>query len=112
MQMNMAYFTGLPGVMARLMRVVQLADDHHRPDPTSAAKTYASDPPGRVRQISDTTKREGNLGPAESIAAAWGPGIGAEIMGRNKFRPATGPWPDDGWLGWWGEEPVFRTPAS
>ena len=26
---------------------------------------------------------DGNFGPAEAIAAAWGAGIGAEIMGRN-----------------------------
>ena len=25
-------------------------------------------------------------------------------MGRNKFRPTTGPWPEDGWRGWWGED--------
>lgn len=45
----------------------------------------------------------------ESIAAAWGTGIGADIMGRNMFRPSTGPWPEDGWRGWWGEEPPFGT---
>lgn len=54
---------------------------------------------------------DGQFGPDEAIAAAWGPGIGAEIMGRNKFRPTTGPWPEDGWRGWWGEEPPFRTPC-
>jgi hypothetical protein len=32
-------------------------------------------------------------------------------MGRNKFRPTTGPWPEDGWRGWWGEDPPFRTPC-
>lgn len=37
--------------------------------------------------------------------------IGAEIMGRNKFGPQRGPWPDDGWRGWWGEEPPFHTPV-
>lgn len=47
----------------------------------------------------------------ESIAAAWGSGIGADIMGRNMYRPATGPWPQDGWRGWWGEEPPFGTPC-
>ena len=31
-------------------------------------------------------------------------GIGAEIMGRNKFGPVRGPWLDDEWRGWWGEE--------
>jgi dihydrofolate reductase len=51
------------------------------------------------------------LGPDEAIASAWGAGIGAEIMGRNKFRPTTGPWPDDGWPGWWGEESPFHTPC-
>ena len=54
---------------------------------------------------------DGNVGPDEAIASAWGTGIGAEIMGRNKFRPTTGPWPQDGWRGWWGEEPAFRTPC-
>jgi dihydrofolate reductase len=54
---------------------------------------------------------DGMLGPDEAIASAWGTAIGAEIMGRNKFRPTTGPWPDDGWRGWWGEEPPFHTPC-
>lgn len=47
----------------------------------------------------------------ESIAAAWGKGVGADIMGRNLFRPTTGPWPHDGWRGWWGEEPPFGGPC-
>ena len=47
----------------------------------------------------------------ESIAAAWSSGIGADIMGRNMFRPTVGPWPDDAWRGWWGEEPPFGTPC-
>ncbi|AXV08827.1 Dihydrofolate reductase [Euzebya pacifica] len=38
-------------------------------------------------------------------------GIGAEIMGRNKFGPQRGPWPDHGWLGWWGDTPPFHTPV-
>ena len=54
---------------------------------------------------------DGRFGPDEAIAAAWGTGIGAEIMGRNKFRPTTGPWPDDGWPGWWSEEAPFHTPC-
>jgi dihydrofolate reductase len=47
----------------------------------------------------------------ESIAAAWSRGIGADIMGRNMYRPTSGPWPQDGWRGWWGEEPPFGTPC-
>ena len=37
--------------------------------------------------------------------------IGAEIMGRNKFGPQRGPWTDEEWKGWWGEDPVFHTPV-
>lgn len=37
--------------------------------------------------------------------------IGAEIMGRNKFGPLRGPWPDLQWTGWWGDDPPFRTPV-
>lgn len=37
--------------------------------------------------------------------------IGAEIMGRNKFGPVRGPWPDLEWNGWWGDEPPFHTPV-
>ena len=28
-------------------------------------------------------------------------------MGRNMFGPVRGPWPDDSWRGWWGEDPPF-----
>jgi dihydrofolate reductase len=41
----------------------------------------------------------------------WSQGIGAEIMGRRKFGPHAGDWPNDGWQGWWGDEPPFRTPV-
>ena len=53
----------------------------------------------------------GETGIDDRFAAGWGPGIGAEIMGRNKFGPQRGPWEDDGWRGWWGEEPPFHTPC-
>ena len=38
--------------------------------------------------------------------------VGAEIMGRGKFGPPNrGPWGDDPWRGWWGEEPPFHKPV-
>jgi dihydrofolate reductase len=38
--------------------------------------------------------------------------VGAEIMGRGKFGPAGGgPWGDDPWPGWWGEDPPFHKPV-
>jgi dihydrofolate reductase len=37
--------------------------------------------------------------------------IGAWILGRNMFGPIRGPWPDDSWKGWWGEEPPYHVPT-
>jgi dihydrofolate reductase len=53
----------------------------------------------------------GSSGVHEAFASNWGAGIGVEIMGRHKFGPQRGPWPDDGWTGWWGDEPPFHTPV-
>ena len=38
-------------------------------------------------------------------------GIGATIMGRNMFGGGPGPWGDDPWAGWWGDDPPFHTPV-
>jgi dihydrofolate reductase len=38
-------------------------------------------------------------------------GIGAEIMGRGMFGGGPGPWGDDPWPGWWGENPPFHRPV-
>ena len=53
----------------------------------------------------------GSTGIDDAFASNWGPGIGAEIMGRNKFGPQRGPWTDEEWKGWWGDNPVFHTPV-
>ncbi len=37
--------------------------------------------------------------------------VGAWILGRNMFAPTRGPWTDDGWKGWWGEEPPYHVPV-
>lgn len=37
--------------------------------------------------------------------------IGAWILGRNMFGPIRGPWPDDGWTGWWGDNPPYHAPV-
>ena len=42
-----------------------------------------------------------------ALFSTWGQGIGAEIMGRRKFGPQSGEWPDDGWRGWWGNNPPY-----
>ncbi len=53
----------------------------------------------------------GTTGIDDAFASKWAQGIGAEIMGRNKFGPQRGPWADDEWRGWWGENPPFHTPV-
>lgn len=53
----------------------------------------------------------GTRGVDDAFAAATSQGIGAEIMGRGKFGPQVGPWTDDTWQGWWGDEPPFHSPV-
>lgn len=37
--------------------------------------------------------------------------VGAIIMGRNMFGGGPGPWADDPWNGWWGENPPQHLPV-
>jgi len=37
--------------------------------------------------------------------------VGATIMGRNMFGGGTGPWSDEPWNGWWGDDPPYHTPV-
>ncbi|MDY6807645.1 MAG: dihydrofolate reductase family protein [Actinomycetota bacterium] len=53
----------------------------------------------------------GSVGVDEAFASRWATDIGVEIMGRNKFGPQRGPWADEEWRGWWGEDPPFHTPV-
>src|SRR5246127_3472307 len=38
-------------------------------------------------------------------------GFGAFILGRNMFGPVRGPWPDESWKGWWGDNPPYHAPT-
>src|SRR5690606_14285377 len=53
----------------------------------------------------------GTTGVDDQFAARGFAGIGAWIMGRNMFGPIRGPWPDESWRGWWGDEPPYRCPV-
>jgi dihydrofolate reductase len=53
----------------------------------------------------------GETGTDDEIAAQGLAGLGAWILGRNMFGPVRGPWPDESWRGWWGEEPPYHTPV-
>ena len=53
----------------------------------------------------------GSTGVDDEFARRSFENIGAFILGRNMFGPVRGPWPDDSWKGWWGEEPPYHTPV-
>ena len=54
---------------------------------------------------------DGETGVDNQIAEQSFVGIGAYILGRNMFGPVRGPWPDEDWKGWWGDEPPYHTPV-
>ena len=56
-------------------------------------------------------KDAGATGIDEDFAARSFENIGAWIMGRNMFTPVRGPWPDDTWKGWWGDNPPYHVPV-
>jgi dihydrofolate reductase len=53
----------------------------------------------------------GATGPDDDIAAEYFHNVGATIMGRHMFGGGDGPWEDDLWNGWWGDNPPFHTPV-
>ena len=54
---------------------------------------------------------KGTTGVDEDFAARSMANLGAWILGRNMFGPIRGPWPDDNWKGWWGDEPPYHVPV-
>src|SRR5262245_56811947 len=70
-----------------------------------ATKTFqkmAADFAGSL--IGDEVGREGV---DDDFAARGFENIVAWIMGRNMFGPMRGPWSDDSWKGWWGENSLY-----
>jgi dihydrofolate reductase len=53
----------------------------------------------------------GDEGLDDQFAARADVGIGATIVGRNMFGPVRGPWGDDQWAGWRGDDPPFHHPV-
>lgn len=53
----------------------------------------------------------GTTGIDDDFARAGFEGIGAWILGRNMFGPVRGPWPDEEWKGWWGDNPPYHVQA-
>lgn len=53
----------------------------------------------------------GTTGIDDDFIARGFENIGAWIIGRNMFGPVRGPWPDDAWKGWWGDNPPYHAPV-
>jgi dihydrofolate reductase len=51
----------------------------------------------------------GTRGIDNDYAAQSFENVGAWILGRNMFGPVRGPWKDDSWKGWWGDNPPYHT---
>jgi dihydrofolate reductase len=57
-------------------------------------------------------KEGGDVNASSTVVEEATANVGAEIMGRGKFGPPSGgPWGDDPWTGWWGEDPPFHKPV-
>jgi len=50
----------------------------------------------------------GSTGVDDEFARRGFANVGAWILGRNMFGPVRGPWPDETWQGWWGDEPPYH----
>ena len=67
--------------------------------------------PTRTFQSMHGDSARGETGVDDDAAARGFENVGAWILGRNMFGPIRGPWPDDDWKGWWGDEPPYRVPV-
>jgi dihydrofolate reductase len=53
----------------------------------------------------------GENNPSNEVIEEATAGVGAVIMGRGMFGGGPGPWGDDPWRGWWGDDPPFHVPT-
>jgi len=56
-------------------------------------------------------QQDGEVNASTPVVQEWSENIGATVMGRNMFGGGPGPWGDDPWNGWWGDDPPFHTPV-
>jgi dihydrofolate reductase len=67
--------------------------------------------PTRTFQKTVLGKDGGDTGLDDDYARRGMDNLGAWILGRNMFAPSRGAWPDDGWKGWWGDNPPYHVPV-
>jgi dihydrofolate reductase len=53
-------------------------------------------------------KEGGEVNASTPVMQAMVANVGATLMGRNMFGGGPGPWGDDPWQGWWGDDPPFH----
>ena len=53
----------------------------------------------------------GSTGVDDEFAGRSMQNFGAFVLGRNMFGPVRGPWPDNSWKGWWGDNPPYHAPT-
>ena len=56
-------------------------------------------------------KAGGTTGVDNRFALRGFENVGTWILGRNMFGPVRGPWPDESWRGWWGDDPPYHCPV-
>jgi dihydrofolate reductase len=67
--------------------------------------------PTRFFRKMHAERDDGETGTDNAMAEQGFTNLGAWILGRNMFGPVRGPWPDESWRGWWGEEPPYHVPV-
>jgi dihydrofolate reductase len=67
--------------------------------------------PTRTFQQKVFGNADGETGLDDDFAQRGFRNIGAWVLGRNMFGPVRGPWPDESWRGWWGDNPVYQVPV-
>jgi dihydrofolate reductase len=67
--------------------------------------------PTKIFQQYVMGKDEGTTDVDNDLASRGFNNIGAWIMGRNMFGPIRGPWPNEEWKGWWGNNPPYHVPV-
>lgn len=53
----------------------------------------------------------GEVNASSTVAEQGVQDAGASVMGRNMFGGGPGPWGEEAWTGWWGDEPPFHHPV-
>ena len=67
--------------------------------------------PTKTFQNNVLGKEGGTTGIDNEFAEQGFNNIGAWILGRNMFSPTRGPWLDENWKGWWGDNPPYHVPV-